>query len=157
MQLFHSNRMLNSVWYAKKMGRRIMGTLRRTKRLHRRLLVGSPPLCRGKEVSVSVCVWRWGCMDVEGLLGAVSSAQLCARVYLQKQRRRARPDVTNPCSTTCLPCCCLATSGLLTHSASMFPAQRTHSRMESCGEDRHQSDELPSITKRQRLYGHLLS
>ncbi|XP_034470200.1 discs large homolog 1-like protein isoform X21 [Hippoglossus hippoglossus] len=30
--------MLNSVWYAKKMGRRIMGTLRRTKRLHRRLL-----------------------------------------------------------------------------------------------------------------------
>nr|XP_054599704.1 disks large homolog 1 isoform X19 [Nothobranchius furzeri] len=30
--------MLNSVWYAKKMGRRIMGTLRRTKRLHRCLL-----------------------------------------------------------------------------------------------------------------------
>ncbi|XP_053507832.1 discs large homolog 1-like protein isoform X12 [Ictalurus furcatus] len=30
--------MLNSVWYAKKMGRRIMGTLRRTKRLHLHLL-----------------------------------------------------------------------------------------------------------------------
>ncbi|XP_035489804.2 disks large homolog 1-like isoform X20 [Scophthalmus maximus] len=35
--------MLNSVWYAKKMGRRIMGTLRKTKRLHRRLLVEAPP------------------------------------------------------------------------------------------------------------------
>ncbi|KAF0046426.1 hypothetical protein F2P81_000059, partial [Scophthalmus maximus] len=33
-----SSSMLNSVWYAKKMGRRIMGTLRKTKRLHRRLL-----------------------------------------------------------------------------------------------------------------------
>ncbi|KAK3534307.1 hypothetical protein QTP86_014227 [Hemibagrus guttatus] len=31
--------MLNSVWYAKKMGRRIMGTLRRTKRLHLHLLL----------------------------------------------------------------------------------------------------------------------
>ncbi|XP_071346325.1 disks large homolog 1 isoform X20 [Trachinotus anak] len=36
--------MLNSVWYAKKMGRRIMGTLRRTKRLHRRLLANPPPV-----------------------------------------------------------------------------------------------------------------
>lgn len=42
--------MLNSVWYAKKMGRRIMGTLRRTKKLHLRLLVGSPPFHRGEEV-----------------------------------------------------------------------------------------------------------
>lgn len=32
--------MLNSVWYAKKMGRRIMGTLRRTKRRRLHLLVG---------------------------------------------------------------------------------------------------------------------
>nr|XP_015811933.2 disks large homolog 1 isoform X20 [Nothobranchius furzeri] len=36
--------MLNSVWYAKKMGRRIMGTLRRTKRLHRCLLANPPPV-----------------------------------------------------------------------------------------------------------------
>ncbi|XP_035988935.1 disks large homolog 1-like isoform X19 [Fundulus heteroclitus] len=36
--------MLSSVWYAKKMGRRIMGTLRRTKRLHRRLLANPPPV-----------------------------------------------------------------------------------------------------------------
>uniref|UniRef100_A0AAV2JZH7 Disks large homologue 1 N-terminal PEST domain-containing protein n=1 Tax=Knipowitschia caucasica TaxID=637954 RepID=A0AAV2JZH7_KNICA len=39
-----SRSMLNSVWYAKKMGRRIVGTLRRTKRLHRRLVtVRTPP------------------------------------------------------------------------------------------------------------------
>lgn len=38
-----SSVMLGSVCSAKKMGRRIMGTLRRTKKLHLRLLVGSPP------------------------------------------------------------------------------------------------------------------
>ena len=42
--------MLSSVCYAKKMGRSIMGTLRRSKKLHVRLLVGSPRLCRGEEV-----------------------------------------------------------------------------------------------------------
>ncbi|XP_047445776.1 disks large homolog 1 isoform X10 [Mugil cephalus] len=41
--------MLSSVWYAKKMGRRIMGTLRRTKRLHRRLLANPPPVVVNTE------------------------------------------------------------------------------------------------------------
>ncbi|KAM9439885.1 discs large homolog 1-like protein isoform 8-T8 [Clarias gariepinus] len=41
--------MLNSVWYAKKMGRRIMGTLRRTKRLHLHLLANPPPVVVNTE------------------------------------------------------------------------------------------------------------
>ncbi|CAB1416622.1 unnamed protein product [Pleuronectes platessa] len=43
--------MLNSVWYAKKMGRRIMGTLRRTKRLHRRLLMSLWVACCGCDAA----------------------------------------------------------------------------------------------------------
>lgn len=42
--------MLSSVCSAQMMGRRILGTLRRTKKLHLHLLVGSPPWCRGEEV-----------------------------------------------------------------------------------------------------------
>ncbi|KAL3055752.1 hypothetical protein OYC64_018440 [Pagothenia borchgrevinki] len=41
--------MLSSVWYAKKMGRRIMGSLRRTKSLHRRLLANPPPVVVNTE------------------------------------------------------------------------------------------------------------
>ncbi|XP_076837646.1 discs large homolog 1-like protein isoform X24 [Brachyhypopomus gauderio] len=41
--------MLNSVWYAKKVGRRIMGTLRRTKRLHLHLLANPPPVVVNTE------------------------------------------------------------------------------------------------------------
>ncbi|XP_026886635.2 discs large homolog 1-like protein isoform X13 [Electrophorus electricus] len=41
--------MLNSVWYAKKVGRRIMGTLRRTKRLHLHLLANPAPVVVNTE------------------------------------------------------------------------------------------------------------
>lgn len=87
--------MLNSVWYAKKMGRRIMGTLRRTKRLHRRLLVGRPPLLQLLHLPPMRKINPPKGEEVGGGAAACSVTHFLARVFIRSCTPRVCVCVVN--------------------------------------------------------------